>query len=160
MGLDMYLLKGKKELANDNWEVLKEVGYLRKANQIHAWMVDNVQDGEDDCGYYEVSREKVEELHEVCAKIIGASKLLRSSMIVNGRTLEKRKWKPNYVDGYTIANPEVARELLPTCDGFFFGGTEYDQYYYADVLEALKILTDILMYTNFETEKIIYTSSW
>lgn len=89
MGLDMYLLKGKKELANDNWEVLKEVGYLRKANQIHAWMVDNVQDGEDDCGYYEVSREKVEELHEVCAKIIGASKLLRSSMIVNGRTLEK-----------------------------------------------------------------------
>lgn len=160
MGLDMYLLKGKKEVANDNWEVLEEVGYLRKANQIHAWMVDNVQDGEDDCGYYEVSREKVEELHEVCAKIIGASKLIRSSMIVNGRTLENRKWKPNYVDGYTIANPEVAQKSLPTQGGFFFGSTEYDQYYYVDVLHTLKFLTDILMDTNFETEKIIYTSSW
>ena len=27
----------------------EEVGYWRKANAIHKWFVDNVQDGNDDC---------------------------------------------------------------------------------------------------------------
>jgi len=34
----------------------------RKANQIHNWFVENVQEGEDDCKEYYVSVEKLEQL--------------------------------------------------------------------------------------------------
>ena len=33
----------------------EEVGYWRKANQIHRWFVTNIQDGVDNCGDYYVS---------------------------------------------------------------------------------------------------------
>jgi hypothetical protein len=29
--------------------IVQEAGYWRKANAIHRWFVDNVQDGNDDC---------------------------------------------------------------------------------------------------------------
>ena len=46
--------------------VSAEVGYWRKANAIHKWFVDNVQNGIDDCGQYSVTREKLEELQTLC----------------------------------------------------------------------------------------------
>ena len=80
MGLDMYL---NKRTYVKNWEhtpeteinnititkgginredidlarikyIVEEVGYWRKANQIHNWFVTNVQDGEDNCKEYRV----------------------------------------------------------------------------------------------------------
>ena len=38
------------------------VAYWRKANHIHGWFVENVQNNEDDCDEYYVSRTKLEEL--------------------------------------------------------------------------------------------------
>lgn len=43
-----------------------KVGYWRKANQIHQWFVDNVQNGEDNCAEYYVDRDKLKELRELC----------------------------------------------------------------------------------------------
>ena len=41
--------------------IIEQVGYWRKANQIHNWFVENVQDGEDDCCYHnEVTKEYLE----------------------------------------------------------------------------------------------------
>jgi len=51
-------------------EVRIDVGYWRKANAIHKWFVDNVQDGTDDCGSYYVSREQLEELKKLCEQVI------------------------------------------------------------------------------------------
>lgn len=47
-----------------------EAGYWRKANQIHHWFVQNVQDGEDDCRSAYVSQEKLTELRELCQRAI------------------------------------------------------------------------------------------
>ena len=47
-----------------------KVGYWRKANAIHQWFVDNVQDGEDDCKEYYVSREQLEELKSLCERVL------------------------------------------------------------------------------------------
>lgn len=52
-----------------------EAGYWRKANQIHKWFVENVQDGEDDCRSAHVSREKLTELREFCQKVIDNNEL-------------------------------------------------------------------------------------
>lgn len=46
------------------------VAYWRKANAIHKWFVDNVQNGEDDCGDYSVSREQLESLISICNKVL------------------------------------------------------------------------------------------
>jgi hypothetical protein len=51
-----------------NYEFIKahsifhEAGYWRKANAIHGWFVNNVQNGVDDCGYYELTEEILEKL--------------------------------------------------------------------------------------------------
>jgi hypothetical protein len=48
------------------YTIFHECAYWRKANAIHAWFVDNVQNSVDDCGYYELTREQLESLKNVC----------------------------------------------------------------------------------------------
>jgi hypothetical protein len=99
MGLDMYLTKrtyvgakydhrnveGNINITIDGKPVdidfkkistiSEEIGYWRKANQIHNWFVNNVQGGVDDCGEYYVQLEKLEELLETCKKVKEISEL-------------------------------------------------------------------------------------
>ena len=60
------------DVATDIYGVNVEVtcAYWRKANMIHAWFVDNVQGGEDDCRDYYVSQEKLEELYNLVNKAL------------------------------------------------------------------------------------------
>ena len=83
MGLDMYL-SAKKNVAHEQAEIvgasdaeglkLRELVYegmyWRKANAIHAWFVENVQDGEDDCREYGVSLDDLETLMQLCGEVI------------------------------------------------------------------------------------------
>lgn len=148
MGLDMYLTKktyltpdknnfmgvaNKEQLSAIKFErvseIVEDVGYWRKANAIHQWFVDNVQDGEDDCGSYEVSKEA----------------MLQLLSLVNA----------------VIANHDMAKTLLPTQEGFFFGGTEYDEYYCEDLELTRDILTQCIQ--EFEQNPrsyFMYHSSW
>ena len=50
--------------------VVEEVGYWRKANHIHAWFVDNVQDGVDECQTSYVPPEKLQELLALCRQVL------------------------------------------------------------------------------------------
>lgn len=50
--------------------------------------------------------------------------------------------------------------LLPTQSGFFFGCTEYDDYYWRAVDRAIPKLTEILNTFDFEKDELLYTSSW
>ena len=89
MGLDMYLTAKRyiydfgdgdttlrdalKELkVNDMCvkELSYEAGYWRKANQIHKWFVDNVQEGNDNCGEYLVTTEQLERLLEQVNEVL------------------------------------------------------------------------------------------
>lgn len=42
------------------------IGYWRKANAVHNWFVQNVQDGEDNCRPYYVDTDKLKELRAEC----------------------------------------------------------------------------------------------
>jgi hypothetical protein len=88
MGLDMYLNAkrylsfGEDETAGRVAEVFPELKdkrvkevivealYWRKSNSIHKWFVDNVQEGNDDCGNYWVPREKLVELRELILEVL------------------------------------------------------------------------------------------
>ena len=50
--------------------IIYEVGYWRKSNWIHKWFVDNVQDGEDNCEEYKVSKEQLLELKGICVELL------------------------------------------------------------------------------------------
>ena len=54
----------------------------------------------------------------------------------------------------------LATELLLSCSRFFFGSTSYDEWYFADIDEALETFTKIKNTTDFNTQKILYYSWW
>ena len=56
-----------------------------------------------------------------------------------------------------LEHPEKAEELLPTQDGFFFGGTEYDEFYMYDIKETIKIINWAL---ERDFDYFCYSSSW
>ena len=57
-----------------------------------------------------------------------------------------------------LANREKAAELLPTASGFFFGSTDYGDYYFQDLEQTVKIIDECLeLPTDWEFE---YRSSW
>lgn len=189
MGLDMYLTKkiyiganyehrrisGDIRLYQDNnlipvclkkiTYICEDVGYWRKANQVHGWFVNNVQDGNDDCGTYSVSANALDELLSTCKKVLASSKLVFGT-VTNGYTFDDEGNKVfQYIDGMVIEDCSVAQQLLPCQDGFFYGSTQYDEGYIAVINDTVDILEnifeDISMTNNdganYEFE---YTSSW
>lgn len=154
MGLDMYLYCNSKKVCqevndmHDDWEGGYQAThgiaiYWRKANAVHKWFVDNVQGGEDDCGTYEVSVDQLARLHDICKEIIDNSKLVDGD-IVNGYTFEDGERIPIMEKGQYIEDTKLAEELLPTQEGFFFGGTAYDQYYWWDIQYTMQKLEKLL----------------
>jgi hypothetical protein len=156
MGLDMYLTR--KTYVRWNHRKDEEVGYWRKANQIHAWFVENVQDGKDDCGDYYVEKEQLAQLLDRCRKVLAASEMIKSQ-VANGYTFKDGKQIPNLEDGEVIKDASVAEEFLPTKSGFFFGSTGYDQWYIQDIKETIAILEPIMARTEDEGD-YYYHSSW
>ena len=81
MGLDMYLEKHRRAGGKPADSFIEDVGYWRKANAIHGWFVEHVQDGKDDCNYHRpVTQEDLRNLLDLCKRVMAdhrkASKLL------------------------------------------------------------------------------------
>lgn len=173
MGLDMMLYKNtyignhykepekqvkvvaegiKQERVSD---IVERVGYWRKANQIHNWFVKNVQDGEDNCNDYDVSTEQLQELIDTCKQVLASTKLINAK-IKNGSHNVNGKMEDNMIDGKKLEDSSVAEKLLPTAGGFFFGGTDYDEYYWQDLEETIKMLEPLIV----EGGDFSYRSSW
>ena len=153
MGLDMYLNKKiyikkwnhypKEETFDINLTlggnpyplkcpkyVIDEIMYWRKANHIHQWFVKNVQKGKDDCREAYVSGEELLQLLDVCRRV--------AKSLENG-----------------FDDTSLAIELLPPCDGFFFGGTEINEYYLEDINNTISVLESLSVDGDF-----YYSSSW
>lgn len=140
--------------------IMEEVGYWRKANQIHNFFVENVQGGEDDCSYHnECTKEILEDLLDRCYKVLTGS-IMMLGQVKNGQQYVDGKWVDCMEPGKVIINPEVAEELLPSCGGFFFGSTEYDEWYMQDIENTIEIIKNVLETTDFETQMLAYCSSW
>lgn len=137
-------------------EIVYEAGYWRKANAIHQWFVNNVQEGEDDCKEYWVSKEQLAELLEKCREVVKVAKIEKGK-VVNGQTATPEGWKDNLEDGETITNPEEVAKILPTSSGFFFGSTDYDQWYMQDIKSTIEILERCLEDSDGD---FYYQSSW
>jgi hypothetical protein len=148
MGLDMYLNAKRylwrvrdqdKEIAenisslnigsNDMRvkEICCEAMYWRKANAIHYWFVQNVQNGDDDCREYYVPRTKLQSLLETCELV--------------------------------LEDPSKADEVLPPSEGFFFGSSAIDDWYWDDLKSTIGTVKRLLENTTDDWE-FYYASSW
>ena len=151
MGLDMYLrvrkahdfTKNQESFDNaygTHWK-LSESTYTvcewRKANAIHKWFVDHVQDGKDDCGRYYVSVDNLHELRSSC----------RNAML-------------SFDEG-EIGDAAI---WMPTQSGFFFGSTDYDEYYREDLQRTFDACNNLIRTIESPHRKqwlsIEYESSW
>lgn len=156
MGLDMYL---HKKTYVQNWPhtkpeerveinisgntrgidpnqikyVIEEVGYWRKANAIHGWIVENCADGVDECQPIYMTKQKLEELHQLACFVLGS------------------KDDPDA--------EQTALEHLPPTGGFFFGSTEIGDWYWEDISHTINVLSHTLQ-SNFMESEIIYQASW
>lgn len=140
--------------------IIEEVGYWRKANQIHRWFVNNIQDGIDDCEYHrEITRDDLENLLSICNKVLSNCKMVYGQ-VVNGYEFKDNGMQPILEAGKIVLDSSVAEELLPRERGFFFGGYDYDEYYVGQIQETIEIINNVLNTTDFETQMIAYVSSW
>lgn len=158
MGLDMYLEKrtyvknwdfmGKPELHEVTVKlggkvrkdidkkkissIVEEAAYWRKANQIHRWFVENVQEGKDDCGSYRVDIEQLKKLVDICETVLAAK------------------------------NDTLSATLLPPMQGFFFGSYEFDDWYYENVSNTIDMLKECIINHTVDkgSEDYYYQSSW
>ena len=171
MGLDMYLSIRKEEYVSKYTKsknlrlefpkVIKElgpnlpeveaifrntdyrVGYWRKANEIHNWFLTK-------CGPRDYDGNVIDDCRDIYIETEDLEKLLEDcKQVLNDHSL--------------------APALLPTQSGFFFGSTEYDNYYFEDLEDTIKILEPVIEFMhNVEARKstggvdysVIYRASW
>jgi hypothetical protein len=176
MGLDMYLYAKKYiwcdnddertklnaalpcPFSEDPKEITYEVMYWRKMNAIHAWFVERVQDGNDDCGDYWVSKDQLVELRDLCQKVIEIAKIGPGEVVVR-RQLNDGEWKDVMEEGIVIVNPDEVAAILPTTEGGFFGSTDYTGHYLDEIKRTEEVLDKVLA-CDLEGWAIEYHSSW
>lgn len=60
-----------------------------------------------------------------------------------------------------IKNHDLAKVLLPTCSGFFFGPTDYDEYYFNNVEQVKKVAEQLLEeYDSLKGNEYITFDIW
>lgn len=59
-----------------------------------------------------------------------------------------------------LKDHSLAKKLLPTTEGFFFGSNEYDEYYFEKIKETVEICEKILREFDFGTNYLIYDEWW
>ena len=117
-----------------------EVGYWRKANHIHNWFMQN-------CAYKDECGNPIDDCRPIEITVDKLEKLLDTCKKV-------------------LADHSLAETLLPTQSGFFFGSTEYDEYYFGDIERTIEIIEPVLKFAKHKLEiedyvwEVYYQASW
>ena len=59
-----------------------------------------------------------------------------------------------------LDNRDKADEILPSVSGFFFGSTDYDEWYFGDLEHTLEFLNEALDTDRFSEYDFYYQASW
>ena len=161
MGLDMYLSKKTyvKQWDHDAPENKFEVTVTKGGKEYESIKASRVKYIEEEVGYWRKSNQ----IHKWFV-----------DNVQNGEDNCKEYYVEiddlmNLLDAckQVKADTSKAEELLPPQSGFFFGGTEIDEYYMRDIEHTIEILESILSekVTNSQGREYLsgefyYSSSW
>ena len=124
----IYNVNFKSSYISDDGMRQYQIGYFRKFNALHAYIVNNLAGGRDECQEIYITKDNLSAL---------LGKL------------------------YTVSeNNELAESELPTASGFFFGSTEYDEWYFSNIKDALEMCELFLANIDFDKYELVYHASW
>jgi len=154
MGLDMYLTKKHyvKQWSFQNDDERVEVIVTKGGKPMEKVNPSKISYVEEEVMYWR----KANHIHQWFVK-----------NIQNGED----NCQTSYVDGDDIvrllntlkevkADHSKAETLLPTASGFFFGGTEYGEYYFETIDETIEVLQAELDENGNITSDYYYHASW
>lgn len=156
MGLDMYL-KGRRYISKyiDERDTERSASIQNLFPELSdledRWDKGSVVNGvEAEVGYWR----KANHIHYwFVENVQGGTDDCRSYRVDREQLTELRELCQRVLSFKHLAN-----ELLPTKEGFFFGNTEYGEYYYQDIEQTVKIIDQALKLPNiWEFE---YHASW
>lgn len=173
MGLDMFLLKVKKHphlspatLLNIGWELYTFEDLLNDPDETTRHLYNALIPYTYKYAKYEHSEEKTY-LYKQIAYWRKANAIHKwfvenvqhgfddcRSAVVSKEQIEE------LLETCKKITPQNASTLLPTQPGFFFGSTDYDEYYYEDIQYTIVTLEKILKETDWDNEYVLYKSSW
>lgn len=145
-------IKNKKvNIPTENMEkVSYELICWRKANHIHKWFVDNIQNGNDNCEEYSVYYEQILSFLSVLERV----EEIKNEIIEEHGAIGK---------DISLRHRDELDKILPIEQGFFFGSSEYGEWYFNDVSYTISELKKELVFVakngNLEIE-YKYNSSW
>ena len=144
--------------------IAKCVGYWRKANAIHGWIVREVADNVDECQRIDLDRKDLVRLRDECVNALSN----RASATPAVETTKTIKEGEGIDIAKTIMNEMLAQrenittltvdEPLAPIAGFFFGSTEKDEYYYKDLEYTVETINSLL--ANGDEWEYYYRASW
>lgn len=183
MGLDMYLYasvykswsswRGEEQIINYPQELKKleemnkkqnflsveskyQVGYWRKFNALHNYIVCHFAYGEDNCQEIYLSGEMLEQILNVCKVVLEDLKTCpKTQKEIN---CGWSNGKPIF-ETIEVFESEKALKLLPPSTGCFFGSQNIDQWYKQDLEYTVELLEECLKVDESRIE-FYYQASW
>lgn len=152
MGLDMYLYKANKEAVTDPNGLFD----LENFNMLlEAWLIEAIPSASElisEVAYWR----KANAIHHFFVTEVQDNVDDCKPYSVDEQSLVNLL---SFIDE-VLSDTEKAEDLLPTQEGFFFGSTEYDEYYIDDLSRTKSMLSSLLDTVDWNKEVIIYQSSW
>lgn len=131
--------------------IVEELQYWRKQNAIHNYFVQECGDGVDECQRIPVSTDQLLNLLDRCKQILAD----KDNIVVTKDIYTDIQGKECVEENRHLKDTTLAEDLLPTTSGFFFGSTEYDEWYIQGLETTIKAIEHEL---NTPKDNTIYTS--
>ncbi len=142
-----------------SFTVQATIGYWRKANAIHRWFVETVQDGKDECQKSYVERDQLAALRDLCNQVLSTVETVEGD-IHTCTTYSAAGVEKEYERGPVVAQQGIAEKMLPSGSGFFFGSTDYNEYYLEDLRNTVEMIDGVLGNPALEGCDFYYHASW
>lgn len=133
-----------------------QIGYWRKFNALQTFFQNRVESDYELCHGIYVHEDTIKELISTFNKILKDIKTCET---------EETQYCTGWCNGektYDTKNvykSQVAQELLPPGEGFFYGSQEIDEWYVEDIKYSLKLFKEALKLIELGYD-IIYEASW
>ena len=153
MGLDMFLMKETYIGAGYEFNEVKGTVDVTKQGEPIPINLNRISTITEEVGYWR----KANHIHNWFVQNVQGGRDECQRAYVSKEDLEKLL----SICKEVLADHSKAPELLPTTSGFFFGGTDYDEYYFQDVQDTIDIIEPLLKELEENSMgDVYYQSSW
>jgi hypothetical protein len=120
--------------------IIEQVGYWRKFNALHGYIVDTFASGEDNCQQIYLDNYN---LIQILDTLKQAKDILDS-------------------DASDEVKSDKLSDVFPICEGFFYGSTDYGDYYAECVDDTILLLMDLIDECDDDnySHSFYYQASW